>query len=173
MNTSTARKNSSKLDDLYNKIKNSELARTLKKELLIVARRGNQATRKVIHEFLNYLEQHPDVRQWLGSAAIVGIILEMVPLSRFGILVIPGFVPGAVAGYMKGSRTDSTLQSTIVGGLVSWSLKPILTLSPIIGMLLVGFASGTLEEMLAGAAKKVRPEVASGQMMSHTGPPEV
>ncbi|MBW2217964.1 MAG: hypothetical protein JRF40_00515 [Deltaproteobacteria bacterium] len=153
-------KNGGKINDLYNQIKNSELARALKKELLIVAKRGNQATRKVIQEFMNYLERHPNVRQWLGSAAIVGIILEMIPLSRFGILVIPGFVPGAVAGYMKGSRTDSTLQSTVVGGLVSWSLKPIITLSPIVGMLLVGFASGTLEELLAGAAREVSPEAA-------------
>ena len=53
MRNSKAQKNGGKLDDLYDRIKNSELARTLKKELLIVARRGNQATRKVIHEFMN------------------------------------------------------------------------------------------------------------------------
>jgi len=162
MNFSKAKKNDGKLDDFYNQIKNSELARTLKKELLIVAKRGDQATRKVIQEFMDYIERHPDVREWLKSAAIVGILLEVVPLSRFGLLVVPGFVPGAVAGYMKGSRTDSISQSTVVGGLVSWSLKPVITISPLVGMLLVGFVSGTLEELLAGAAKGKSVEAAYG-----------
>ena len=149
---------SSKLNDLYNQIKNSDMARELKRQLLIVARRGNEETRKVIQEFLGYLDRHPEVSEWLKSSAVVGVLLEIVPFSRAGIVMLPGFVPGAVAGCLKGSKTGTTMKSTVLGGLVAWPLKPVITLSPITGMLLVGFATGTLEEMLAGAAEQAGPE---------------
>ena len=162
MNSSKVRKNGGKLEDLYTRIIDGDMARKLKIELLIVARKGNEATRKAIREFMDYLERHPDVRAWLKSGAIVGIILEVVPLSGLGIWMAPGFVPGAVTGCIKGSKTGTTLRSTVVGGLVSWPLKPVISLSPIVGMLLVGFAAGTLEEMLAGAAKEAMPAAAGG-----------
>ncbi len=138
-------------DDLSDQIKNSKIARKIQVELLVLAKRGNQATRKAVQSFLNYLDQNPHIKEWLKSSAIVGVALEIMPFSRLGLLAFPGFVPGALAGFLKGRKTDSVIQSAVIGGAASWPIKPILLLSPIAGMLLVAFAAGILEKVLSQA----------------------
>ena len=87
--------------------------------------------------------------------------MELIPLSRVALWLLPGFVPGAAAGFMKGQKTESCVQSTVIGGLISWPVKPVIMISPIAGMLLVAFVSGYLEEILAESAD--RPQSDSGE----------
>jgi hypothetical protein len=145
-------KNKTKFEEIANRLKDSELTQKVKEELWVLAKRGNTAVRKGIGAFLDYVEGRPHVKEWLKSSAVVGITLEMLPFSRLMIMATPGFVPGALAGYMKGNKTNSPIQSAIIGGAVSWPVKPVMMVSPIAGMLLVAFAAGILEETLAESA---------------------
>lgn len=151
--------NRNNLKSLINRIRNSKLSRVLKRELLVVLRRGNAETRKGIAAFLDYVERHPQVRAWLKSAAVVGLLLEVIPFARLGLVPLPGFAVGAVVGYLKGTATDSQLQSAIIGGTVSWPLKPVIMLSPLVGLLLTALAAGHLEEMLQETVSVARDNV--------------
>jgi hypothetical protein len=139
--------------NLFERIKNSELNEKLKHQLLVILGRACGETQKGIQAFLDYVEHHPQVREWLKSATVVGVLLEVVPFSRLGLVTLPGFVPGAVVGFLKGATTGSQVQSAVVGGLVSWPLKPVITLSPLVGLLLTALAAGHLEEILENAVK--------------------
>ena len=134
------------------RIKKSKIARKLKIELLMVAGRGNKATQEAVGKFMDYLERNPHMMEWLKSSAIVGIALEVIPLSRLGLMALPGFAPGAVAGYLKGGKDNSQIKSAVIGGAASWPLKPIMVISPIAGMFLTAFAAGMLEQILSRAA---------------------
>lgn len=145
-----------KFEEIAERIKNSQLAQKVKEELWVLAKKGNQATRKGVCDFMDYIDDKPHVKEWLKSAAIVGVGLEILPFSRLMILATPGFVPGALAGYYKGGKTNSSVQSAIIGGTISWPLKPVLMISPIAGMLLVAFSAGILEETLAKSATRAK-----------------
>ena len=144
-----------KFEKIAERIKNSELTQKIKEELLVLAKRGGQGVRETTSEFLDFIDNKSHIKEWLQSSAIIGVALEILPFSRMILLILPGFVPGALAGYMKGSKTDSCIQSTIIGGAISWPIKPVLMVSPIAGMLLVAFAAGFLEETLAKSANQV------------------
>ncbi len=135
----------------YERVRKSDFSEKLKIELLVVLGRMYEEGHEIINDFMGYVESHPQVKEWLKSATVIGLLLEVVPISRFGIAVMPGFVPGALVGYLKGAATQTQVRSTIVGGIAGWPLKPILILSPLIGLLLTAFAAGYLEEMLENA----------------------
>ena len=143
------------------RIKASDLPRKIKEEMWILTRRGDHALRKTYLEFQDFVDQNPHIAEWLKISAIVGGALELIPFSRVALWVLPGFVPGAAVGFMKGQKTGSCTQSAVIGGLISWPVKPVIMISPIAGMLLVAFVSGYLEEILAESAD--RPQSDSGE----------
>ena len=140
-------------------VMDSDLAEKLKIELMKLIKRGDNDVRKCVSYLIGYLDQNPDVKTWLSSAALVGFLLEVLPGSGLAMTVVPGFVPGAVAGYLKGMRTNSPVQSAIAGGAVGWPLKPITVFSPLVGLLLTALCVGLLKELLKRAGKAAELEL--------------
>ena len=152
--TNTSAWDNMTFEAIAKRIKASDLPRKIKEEMWILTRRGDHALRKTYLEFQDFVDQNPHIAEWLKTSAIVGGALELIPLSRVALWMLPGFVPGAAAGFMKGQKTGSCAQSAVIGGLVSWPVKPMIIISPIAGMLLVAFVSGYLEEILAESADR-------------------